>query len=85
VRLGRDFQMFGKDRLSRAALFAELLEVRQIVAVAFRTICRSIHKTLRFQMVADIFGRQSAGVQIASHPAGDVLRITRWGQIHDTG
>jgi hypothetical protein len=47
--------MFGKDRLNRAALFDELLEVRQIVAGAFRTICCSIPETLRFQMVGDIF------------------------------
>jgi hypothetical protein len=53
--------MSGKDRLSRAALFDELLAVRQIVAAAFRTICWGTHETLHFQMVADIFGRQSAG------------------------
>ena len=36
-----------------------------------RTICCSIHETLHFQMVADILGRQSAGVQLASHSAGE--------------
>ena len=77
--------MSAKDRLSRAALFGELLAVRQIVAEAFRTSCCSIHEALHFQMVADIFERQSTGVQLASPPAGDFLRIARWGQIHDTG
>jgi len=73
------------EPVSRAALLGELRSVRQIVAGAFRTIRCSIHGALHFQMVAGIFGRHSAGVQRASHPAGDFLRITRWGQIHDTG
>jgi hypothetical protein len=74
-----------KDRLSRAALFDELFVVRQIVAGPSEPSAIAFMRPCIFNWLQTFLEDSSLACNLHLILPGDFLRITRWGQIQDTG